>query len=397
MKVELFNSRRLLVALCAVIALSCAARAQAGSRAPRAEKLDEYVNQYTSCNAGAYLDNFAIHLQNRPTVAGYIIIYGPPGLQNGYGERAVNATKGYLVSTRGIEESRLHVVYAGWYEHVQEIVTELWLVPEGAAPPPRVKFKPDFGFEGKFYERGLWDGPEIVGDVEGWSHSAETALVGLAELLRRRADARVYLVAYHGGETAPGAWRRVMEKQTEELRGYGIPAERVKTIFGGYAKEEGLQFWVLPSDAPPPVKAKRERRPERSVQIADLEESWLKYPDTERWGFKSLLDVLKADGQLTACLVVRPGPAEAKEVNPDEPVDPDEPPDIEVMQLADKWKAELKKNGIGEHRLIVMVVPMGQEQWGGRLETWVVPPGAPLPDPSADKFAQTEEAEAEKP
>lgn len=67
------------------------------------------------------------------------------------------------------------------------------------------------------------------------------------------------------------------------------------------------------------------------------------------------------------------------------------------MQLAEKWKAELKKHGIGEHRLIVMVVPTRETQWSGQIETWVVPPGAPLPDPSADEFADAEEAEAEKP
>ncbi len=397
MKVELFNARRLLVALCAVIVLSCAARAQARGREPRAAKLDEYVNQFTSCNAGAHLDNFAIELQNRPSVTGHILIYGPPGPQNSYGERAVKATKNYLVDARGIEESRLHVVYAGRYEHMQEVLTELWLVPEGAAPPPRAKFKPDFGFEGMFYERELWDGPEIVGDVEGWSYSTETALIGLSELLSRRADARVYLVAYHSGESAPGAWRRVTEKQTEQLRGYGVPAERVKVVFGGYAKDESLQVWLLPANAPPPVKEKRERRPKQSVRVASLEETHLKYSDTERWGFKGLLDVLRADGQLTACLVVRPGPAQEKEIDPDEPVDPDEPPDVDVMQLAEKWKAELKKNGIGEHRLIVMVVPTRETQWSGQIETWVVPPGAPLPDPSADEFADAEEAEAEKP
>lgn len=74
MKVELFNARRLLVALCAVIVLSCAARTQARGREPRAAKLDQYVNQFTSCNAGAHLDNFAIELQNRPTVTGHILI-----------------------------------------------------------------------------------------------------------------------------------------------------------------------------------------------------------------------------------------------------------------------------------------------------------------------------------
>jgi hypothetical protein len=400
MKAELFNARRLFAVLCAALACAGAAWAQGGDREPRAIKDSEYANQFNSCNAGAYLDNFAIELQNRPNAAGHIIVYGPGAPGNNYSERVVQATRNYLVNARGIEESRLEVVYAGRYKDLRELVTELWLVPEGAAPPPRTKYKPDYDFEGKFFERGLWDGPELgvdVGDGESWGSSMAVALAGLSEIMRRRPDARAYLVAYHGDESAPGAWRRVAEQQVEELRGYGIPTERVKTIFGGYAKEDSLQFWILPADAPPPVKEKRERRPKRSVKIATLDDTFLKYAVTERWGFKGLLDVLKADAQLTACLVVRPGPAQEKEVNPEEPDDPEEPPDVDVQQLAEKWKAELKKNGVGEHRLVVMVVPTRDEQWCGQIETWVVPPGAPLPDPSADDIIDAEEEASENP
>jgi hypothetical protein len=306
------DARRLSVALCAalVLAYAATASAQVQSQEPRAEKLDEYVNQFSSCNAGAHLDNFAIELQNRPAVVGHIIVYGPGGPEHSYGERVVEATKGYLVNSRGIEESRLQVVYAGRYKNMQELVTELWLVPEGATPPPRSKYKPDLGFEGKFFQRELWDGPEVgAAEVESWSNWAEVALVGLSEMMRRRPDARAYLVAHHSDESAPGAWRRVTGQQVEELGRYGIPAERVKVIFGGYATKESLQFWILPADAPPPAKRRRERRPGRSVRIASFDDYLLKYGDSERWGFKGLLDVLKADGQLTACLVVRPGPA----------------------------------------------------------------------------------------
>ena len=391
MTLELVSGRRLSVALFAALALACVApaRAQVKGREPRARKVSDYVNQFTSCNAGAHLDNFAIELQNNPAASGYIFIYGPPGPENKYGARAVNATKGYIVETRGIEESRLHVAYAGRYQNLGEVLTELWLVPEGATPPPRTKYKPDLAFEGKFYETDFWDGPQMVGDVEGWSHSSEAASVGLSELMRRRKDASVYLVVYHNQETAPGAWRRVTGQEAEKLRGYGIAAERIKVIFGGYAREASLQLWIHPSAAPPPVKHRREHRPERSVKVADLDQNILSYDPN--WALRGLVDVLKADAQLTACLVVRPGPADVDDVNPEQPVEPDEQPNVDVMQLAEKWKTEFKKNGIGEHRLIIMVVPTREEQWGARLETWVVPPGAPLPDPSAVDDGSEEE------
>jgi hypothetical protein len=390
---ELFKTRRLFIALCAAL-LACAgsARAQVEGQGPRAEKLSEYVNEFTSCNAGAHLDNLAIHLQNSPTATGHIIIYGPGGPADSYGERAASVLKNYLVMTRGIEESRVKAVYAGRYQKLDEVLTELWLVPEGAAPPPRAKYRPDLRFEGKFVQTDLWDG---LDEGEGWSNSVEVAFAGLSEMIRRRADARVYFVAYHNDESAPGAWRRVAEKEAEKLRGFGVPAERVKIIFGGYAKEQGLQVWILPADAPPPAKQRRERRPGRAARVASFNDFELVY--AERWGFKGLADVLKADGQLTGCLVVRLAPAKVKEVDPSEPVDPDAPPDVDLMQLAEKWKAELKKNGVGEHRLIVMAVPTKDGEMNGQLETWIVPPGAPLPDPSAEDEQFVEEEAAENP
>lgn len=108
---ELFHLRCHLIALCAALPLACAggARARVEGQAPRAEKLSEYVNEITSCHAGAHLDNLAIQLQNDPTATGYIAVFGPG---DKYGERAVQVTKDYLVNARSIEESRLGVVYA---------------------------------------------------------------------------------------------------------------------------------------------------------------------------------------------------------------------------------------------------------------------------------------------
>jgi hypothetical protein len=85
-------------------------------------------------------------------------------------------------------------------------------------------------------------------------------------------------------------------------------------------------------------------------------------------------------------VVIHLAPADVDEV------DPDGPPPVDLTQLVEKWKAELKKKyGVGGHRLIVMAVASNEVWAGGGLETWVVPPGALLPDPSANVESEVEE------
>ncbi|HEX8353181.1 MAG TPA: hypothetical protein VF611_09795 [Pyrinomonadaceae bacterium] len=393
MKHKVTFGRRLAVVLCSALALACAApaRAQSATQEPRPRKVSDYVNLFTSCNAGAHLDNFAIELQNEPDASGYVVVYGPGGPGGQFARRAIEATRGYLITTRGIEESRVEAVYGGLSGSMQELLTELWLVPQRAEPPPKSIYKPDTEAEGKYAEFESWDGLS-EGEGEGWGSSTEVALVGLSDLMRRREKTLAYVVAYNGAESAPGAWRRIAEREVGTLRENGVAAGRVKVIFGGYAEEAKVGLWILPPDAPPPAKEARERRPERSVKVASLGNYQLKDADGERWAFKGLADVLKADGQLTGCLIVRLAPAELEDADLDSPADRAEPPGLDLTQLPEKWKAELKKNGVGEHRLIVMVVPPREGQWGAEIETWVVPPGAPLPDPSAvDEASGAEE------
>lgn len=387
MRHEIAFGRRLYAALFAALAvLACAAPAPAQGAGPR--KLSDYVNQFTTCNAGAHLDNLAIELKNDQTLSGYVVIYGPGGPEDQFGRRAVDVTKNYLVNTRGVDESRVRVVYGGRYNSMQELLTEVWVLPEGSTTPRATRYKPDLEAEGKFAELGMWDSPE---DGEGWSDSGKVALVGLSDLMRHRAGALAYVVVYHDEESAPGAWRRAAERQAETLRRNGVGADRMKVVFGGYAEEAKVQLWILPADAKPPVRARRERRPERSVRVASLDGFQLKYVEGEQWAFNGLADVLKADGKLTGCVVVRLAPAEFVERNPDEPAE------VDLVGLAERWKAELKKkHGVGEHRLIVMFAPTRDGQSGGELETWAVPPGAPLPDPSADEAGSVEEEDPEE-
>jgi hypothetical protein len=99
---------------------------------PTSRKVDEYGNIKFN-DEKARLDNYAIELQNDPTAQGYLVCYGGRTGRTGEAQRRCDRAKNYLVSTRGIDASRIVTVDGGYRE---ELTVELWVVPSGATPPP---------------------------------------------------------------------------------------------------------------------------------------------------------------------------------------------------------------------------------------------------------------------
>ncbi|HEX8845578.1 MAG TPA: hypothetical protein VF791_13080 [Pyrinomonadaceae bacterium] len=79
----------------------------------------------------ARLDNFAIQLQNDPSAKGYIIAYGGAKETAAQKQKRIKRATDYLITTRGIDASRLVTLEGG----VRDQITELWIVPLGADPP----------------------------------------------------------------------------------------------------------------------------------------------------------------------------------------------------------------------------------------------------------------------
>jgi hypothetical protein len=372
--------------------------ATAPARADVARKIDEFGHA-EGCDHGARLDNFALELQNNSDAVGYVIAYGPGGEARGSGPSRLKITNYYLVESRGIEPDRVKTVYGGPYRERDVTYVELWLVPFGAEPPAPAKYENDADrFKGKFAEYQTWDGLD-TGEITG-PPVGDMILAGFAEVLKLQPKTIAYVAAYNGEDAAPGAWRRVAGRDAESLeKEYGVEAARVKVIFAGYSEETKIQLWVTPADAPPPVKErKRERKIKEAVQIGRFDEFDLRYEENGNLVFKGFAEVLKADEHLTACVVIRPAPATARDEDPAYPVDTDLPPPVDLVQLAEKWKARLKKEyGIGEHRLVIMVAPPAEAWSEGEVETWVVPPGAALPDPSDTGVIDASEQEEGNP
>jgi len=309
----------------------------------------------------------------------YVFCYGPANMS----DQIADVTKNYFVNVRGIDASRLQTVTAGRYKNPAEVQTELWLVPNGAKPPEAKHYKNSLKkFTGKFAEYEGWDGfPESeyisLGNIK---------MAAFVDMLQQQPNTVAYIVAYNKHDATLGTWRRVAAKDAAELQNYGIPSDRIKTIFGGTAKKEKdedgnaesalIQLWILPKDAPPPVKeAKPEATPKKAVQIGTYENYYLKHTEHERVIFNGFADVLRANEQLNVYIVTRP------QVEASEPSAlPDEPPDVDPMKIADKWKAELiEKSGIKENR--ITIIPAAADEFRqGQIEVWVAPPGIPLPD-----------------
>ena len=95
---------------------------------PECRKFDEYSDLRFN-DEKARLDNFAIQLQQEPGAQGYYVIFGScDGEADQRSARAID----YLVSTRGIDRSRITVVNGGCRE---TLTVELWICPTGAAAP----------------------------------------------------------------------------------------------------------------------------------------------------------------------------------------------------------------------------------------------------------------------
>jgi hypothetical protein len=95
------------------------------------KKFDEYYDIARN-DEKARLDNYAIELQSQPSQQGYFIVYPARKAKSNEAQQRAERISDYLINSRGIDPSRFTVKIGaardGW-------LTELWVVPQGAAPP----------------------------------------------------------------------------------------------------------------------------------------------------------------------------------------------------------------------------------------------------------------------
>ena len=117
---------------------ACRQTAQASSLVRPPERHERPSTQFDVCcscsfdDQKARLDNLAVTLQNDPTATTYVIAYGGRTSRIGTADLLGTRARDYLVTHRGIDQSRITVLNGGFRE---EDCVELWIVPSGATPP----------------------------------------------------------------------------------------------------------------------------------------------------------------------------------------------------------------------------------------------------------------------
>lgn len=101
--------------------------------APEGTPFDDY-GDISRDDEKARLDNFANELQSQPSAQGYYVFYSGPDMRPGAASKRAQLAKEYLVKTRGIDASRIVIMDGGARN---AFGVRLWIVPAGAAPPPR--------------------------------------------------------------------------------------------------------------------------------------------------------------------------------------------------------------------------------------------------------------------
>lgn len=117
---------------------ACRQNAQASAYVRPPERHESPSRQFDVCcscsfdDQKARLDNLAVELQNDPTTTTYVIAYGGRTSRIGQADLLGTRAHDYLVTQRGIDQSRIVVLNGGFRE---EDCVELWIIPRGATPP----------------------------------------------------------------------------------------------------------------------------------------------------------------------------------------------------------------------------------------------------------------------
>ena len=258
--------RRTVFALFLLMLFSTAAAAQAEPPRPAPTPFDSFGDKIYETDWLARLDSMAVEMMNNPQTTMFIVAYGVPNRLPGWPLRRANWARGVLTKGRGIDPSRVVVIYGGyrdavWYEH--------WLMPPGEKLPVE-----PFDFAAaltreknayKFDQFSLFE-PAVDWAYDG-SYSEYLDDRGryepLALALRQDPAARGLVIVYEGRKGRAGNDRRLAANiKRAILTAHAVAPDRVVAVGGGRRGHRYVELWLVPPGAALP-KPTPDARPAR--------------------------------------------------------------------------------------------------------------------------------------
>jgi hypothetical protein len=241
----------------ALLLFACAS-AHVAARAQQAYKIDEVTR--ARCDLGEVPQvtdpgmPVFVALAGQPRARVAVVVYGLPGDAIVYAREVGH----WLTEARAVASERLLDVYGG---PAQQRRLELWLVPEGAAPPTAAPPAAD-GRVTLFDKYSYWPGEYCGPD-------RPPALNVFAETLKRMPGWRGTIVVRphvnrrgsRPGDndwdesplTRRGAMRRAAEDRLHLVRQLGIDPARIRAVVGPDDNWAHAELWLIPPAAATPA------------------------------------------------------------------------------------------------------------------------------------------------
>jgi len=243
----------------ALLVLCAAASAQTDAARDAQKPFDSFGDKIYETEWLARLDVMAVEMMNRPGAKAFIVAYGVPDRLPGWPLRRANWARGVLTKGRGLDPSRVEVVYGGYRD---EVSYEHWLMTGGERPPV-----PPFDFAAaltrekaayKFDQYSLYDPAYDYGYDGKYSQylDARGRFEPVALALRHDPAARVLLVVYRSPKNPPGDDRRLAANlKRAALTAHALAPGRVLARGGGRRDQRFVEVWLVPPGAPLPEPA----------------------------------------------------------------------------------------------------------------------------------------------
>ena len=236
--------------------LLAASGAASHARAQQAYKIDETLNTRCDLSEVSQVTDppmpLFVELEKHTRAKAAVVVHGLPGEAMVYARRV----RTWLSESRGVAAERLVEVYGGPAERLR---LELWMVPEGAAPPPasppveggRVTL-----FDRYSYWHGEFCGPDRPPALRVFAETLKAMPGWRGTIVVRPHVNRRGVTVGHEDWALPLTRRQALRRAAEDrlflVRQLGLAPSRIRAVVGASADWGHAELWLVPPAAAKP-------------------------------------------------------------------------------------------------------------------------------------------------